>query len=119
MNEDLEKLGFELKHVGINCADADEADKVAGTFADIFGFTKKTGNSSVFAGAAVEAMKSPYLGANGHIAIGTNNIELAINYLESRGVTFNMDTAKYKNGKMIAIYLNGEVGGFAIHLVQK
>lgn len=112
-------LGFELKHVGINCADADDADKTAGAFADIFGFTKKTGNSSVFAGTAVEAMKSPYLGANGHIAIGTDNVERAVSYLESQGVTFNMDSAKYKDGKMMAIYLDGEIGGFAIHLVQK
>jgi 2-dehydro-3-deoxyphosphogluconate aldolase/(4S)-4-hydroxy-2-oxoglutarate aldolase len=30
-----------------------------------------------------------------------------------------MDTAKYKNGKLIAVYLKGELGGFAVHLVQK
>lgn len=112
-------LGFELKHVGINCADEDEADKTAGTFASIFGFEKKTGNSSVFAGTAVEAMKSPYLGAKGHIAIGTNNVERAVNYLETQGVEFNMESAKYKNGSMTAIYLKDEIGGFAVHLVQK
>lgn len=112
-------LGFELKHVGINCADEDEADKTASAFASIFGFEKKTGNSSVFAGTAVEAMKTPYLGAKGHIAIGTNNVERAVNYLETQGVTFNMESAKYKNGVMTAIYLSDEIGGFAIHLVQK
>lgn len=112
-------LGFELKHVGINCADEDEANKTAGAFASIFGFEKKTGNSSVFAGTAVEAMKAPYLGAKGHIAIGTNNVERAVNYLETQGVAFNMESAKYKNGTMTAIYLNDEIGGFAIHLVQK
>lgn len=112
-------LGFELKHVGINCADEAEADKTAGTFASIFGFEKKTGNSSVFAGTAVEAMKAPYLGAKGHIAIGTNNVERAVNYLETQGVTFNMESAKYKNDVMTAIYLNDEIGGFAVHLVQK
>lgn len=46
----LEELGFELRHVGINCANEEEACKVAGRFDDIFGFTKKVGNSSVFAG---------------------------------------------------------------------
>lgn len=112
-------LGFELKHVGINCADEDEADKTAGAFASIFGFEKKTGNSSVFAGTAVEAMKSPYLGAKGHIAIGTNNVERAVNYLETQGVEFNMESAKYKDGSMTAIYLKDEIGGFAVHLVQK
>lgn len=28
-------------------------------------------------------------------------------------------TAKSKNGKMIAVYLKGEFGGFAVHLLQK
>ncbi len=112
-------LGFELKHIGINCENEEEADKTAGTFASLFGFEKKSGNSSVFAGSAVEAMKSPYLGAKGHIAVGTNSVERAVNYLESQGVEFNMESAKYKDGRMTAIYLKEEVAGFAVHLVQK
>lgn len=113
-------LGFELKHVGINCADEQEADSVASSFETIFGFTKKTGNTSVFAGTAVEAMKIPYFGAKGHIAIQTNYIERAINYLETQGVVFNKDSAKYNDkGAMMAIYLQDEIGGFAVHLVQK
>ena len=112
-------LGFELKHIGINCENEEEAEKTAGTFASLFGFEKKSGNSSVFAGSAVEAMKSPYLGAKGHIAVGTNSVERAVNYLESQGVEFNMESAKYKDGRMTAIYLKEEVAGFAVHLVQK
>lgn len=112
-------LGFELKHVGINCQNEEEADLTASSFEKLFGFAKKTGNSSVFAGSAVEAMKSPYLGANGHIAIGTNSVARAVHYLESQGFTFNMDSAKYKGDCINAIYLNGEIGGFAVHLVQK
>lgn len=112
-------LGFELKHIGINCDDENEADKTASTFASIFGFEKKSGNSSVFAGSAVEAMKAPYLGAKGHIAIGTNSVMRAVNYLETQGVEFNMDSAKYKGDVMTAIYMKEEIGGFAVHLVQK
>lgn len=113
-------LGFELKHVGINCTDEQEADSIASSFETIFGFTKKTGNTSVFAGTAVEAMKIPYFGAKGHIAIQTNYIERAINYLEAQGIVFNKDSVKYNNkGAMVAIYLEDEIGGFAVHLVQK
>ncbi|MBC5689074.1 VOC family protein [Mediterraneibacter sp. NSJ-55] len=115
----LEELGFELRHVGINCADEEEADNVAGRFDEIFGFSKKTGNSSVFAGTAVEAMKTPYLGKNGHIAIGTTDIEKAAAYLKEQGVEIDMETAKYKNEKLIAVYIKEEIGGFAVHLVQK
>ena len=112
-------LGFELRHVGINAASAEEADGVAGAFEKLFGFAKKDGNSSVFAGTGIEVMKAPYLGAHGHIAIGTNYVERAIYHMELQGFEFDMDTAKYKNGKLVAVYLKGELGGFAVHLVQK
>ena len=115
----MKMLGFELKHIGINCADEDEAEKTAGAFAGMFGLEKVSGNSSVFAGTMVEAMKSPFKGANGHIAIATNSVDRAVNYLESQNVEFDYDTAKYKDGRMTVIYMKNEIGGFAVHLVQK
>lgn len=113
-------LGFELAHVGINATDENEADSVANSFDNIFGFAKKSGNSSIFAGTAVEVMKNGGLGKNGHIAIRTNYIDRAINYLEANGYVFDSDSAKYDaKGNMVAIYFKDEIGGFAVHLVQK
>ena len=113
-------LGFEIAHIGINANDESEAEEVAGKFDSIFGFSKKVGNSSVFAGSAIEVMKTSYLGANGHIAIKTNYIDRAVAYLERKGVKVNMETAKYNDKKkMVAVYLTDEVGRFAIHLLQK
>ena len=114
-------LGFELAHVGINAESEEEAVKAANRFAFIFGMPAKAGNSSIFAGKAVEVMKTPYLGKNGHIAVRTNYIERAINYLESvLGVEFAEETAKRDDkGALKAIYLKEEIGGFAVHLVQK
>lgn len=112
-------LGFELRHIGINANGEEEADNVAGSFEKLFGFSKKVGGSSVFAGTAIEVMKQPYLGAHGHIAIGTNYIDRAVYHMELQGFEFDPETAKYKNGKLVAIYLKGELGGFAVHLVQK
>lgn len=112
-------LGFELKHIGINATSEGEADSVATSFEKLFGFAKNVGASSIFAGTAIEVMKQPYLGAHGHIAIQTNYIERAIYHMELQGFEFDMDTAKYKDGKMVAIYLKGELGGFAVHLLQK
>ncbi len=115
-----EMLGFELAHVGINAADGAEASCVANRFAQVFGMAAKEGNSSVFAGTAVEVMKKPYLGAMGHIAIRTNYIERAAHYLESCGVEMNWESAKYGDKKELkAVYLKEEMGGFAVHLVQK
>lgn len=112
-------LGFEIRHVGINAQDENEAEDVAGSFEKLFGFAKKSGSSSVFAGTAIEVMKKPYLGTHGHIAIGTNYIERAIYHMELQGFEFDMDTAKQKDCKLVAVYLKGELGGFAVHLVQK
>lgn len=112
-------LGFELAHIGINCDSETEAEKTADAFDGLFGFTKKVGNSSVFAGTAVEAMKSQGLGSKGHIAIATNSVVRAKNYLEMMGYKFNEESAKFKGDKMTAIYLADEIGGFAVHLVQK
>ena len=113
-------LGFELRHIGVNCEDEAAADSVASKFDNLFGFSKKVGNSSIFAGIEVEAMKKIGRGTNGHIAIGTNSVARAKNYLESvKGAKFIEDSAVVKNGKLTAIYLEDEIGGFAIHLVQK
>ena len=113
-------LGFEVKHVGINAANETEAEEVADALNKMFGFEKKVGNSSIFAGTGVEIMKTPYLGKNGHIAIQTNYINRAIYHLEKRGFSFDMDTAKYDaKGNLKAVYFTGEFGGFAMHLVQK
>lgn len=113
-------LGFEIAHVGVNLNSEDEAGEVADRYAKYFGFARKDGNSSIFAGGAVELMKSVYLGAMGHIAIRTNNIERAMYHLEQRGAKFNPDSAKRDDkGNLKAIYLEEEFGGFAVHLVQK
>ena len=113
-------LGFELAHVGINANSDGEAGNTASAFEKMFGFTSKEGNSSYFAGTGVEVMKAPYKGTNGHIAMSTNDIDKAVSYLERRGYEFDMSTAKYDaKNNLKAVYFTGEVGGFAVHLVQK
>lgn len=113
-------LGFSLAHIGVNCETESEALEDADRFDLLFGFARKDGNSSVFAGTFAEFMKTPYLGAKGHIAIGTTNVERAVFHLTLRGAKFDEDTAKYDpTGKLKAIYMTDEISGFAVHLVQK
>ena len=111
-------IEYTLAHMGINCANAEEARKGAALLEALFGLTVREGNSSVFAGKDVELMKSPYLGKNGHIAIGTPDVAAAVEELKSRGFAFNMESAKYKaDGTLNAIYLADEICGFAVHLM--
>ena len=113
-------LGFELRHVGINCADEAEAERTARSFCALLGLEYRPGNSSIFAGTAVECMKMPFLGARGHLAIGTNSVDRAVYHLELQGAAFDESTRKTDaKGAAKSIYLKDEIGGFAVHLVQK
>jgi 2-dehydro-3-deoxyphosphogluconate aldolase/(4S)-4-hydroxy-2-oxoglutarate aldolase len=112
-------LGFELAHLGINEPGAEKAMGGAETMARLFSFPVKDGNSSTFAGTGFEFMKSPYLGTHGHIAIATLSITRAAAWLRCKGVRTKPDTAREKDGKVTAVYLDLDVGGFAVHLLQR
>ena len=113
-------LGFEMVHVGLNCANPEEAESVAGEFETAFGFTKKVGNSSVFASTYMEMMKKPFKGAHGHIAIAANSVKRAIYQLRLRGFEADESSFKYNaEGILNVAYLKHEFGGFAVHLVLK
>lgn len=112
-------LGFEVAHIGINCETSETSMAVCEKLNKAFGLTVKTGNSSNFASNEIEVTKSVYPGKNGHIAVRTNSLVVAIRELESRGFVCDMDTAKYKGDRMTAVYLKQEFGGFAVHLLQK
>ena len=115
-----EMLGFEVAHVGINTNNEKEALKVSKSFNDLFGFEEKVGNSSIFASKGIEIRKSKYLGDNGHIGIKTNSIDRAVEYLKAQGYEFLDDSVKYdKKNKLMAIYFKDNIGGFAVHLLQK
>jgi 2-dehydro-3-deoxyphosphogluconate aldolase/(4S)-4-hydroxy-2-oxoglutarate aldolase len=113
-------LGFELAHVGINAPDENSSLHIATQFANLFNFTLKPGSSSNFAGNGIEVNKGMGLGRNGHIAVKTNSITRAVAYLERTGVKVDMSTAKTSpDGSLFAVYLQEEICGFAVHLVQK
>ena len=112
-------LGFSFAHLGINEDNKDKAFHVAELFSTLFNFSLKEGASSFFASSGLEILKERYLGKCGHIAIATNDIYRAITYLKIKGISTLHETAKEKDGKLKAIYLDQEVSGFAIHLLQK
>ncbi|MCL2043510.1 MAG: bifunctional 4-hydroxy-2-oxoglutarate aldolase/2-dehydro-3-deoxy-phosphogluconate aldolase [Treponema sp.] len=115
----LKVLGFSVAHIGINAGKDEAAMKAAQQFNALFGFALKDGNSSIFAGDAVEVVKTSAPGAHGHIAIGTNSITRAAAWLERKGIVLDYANAKKdQNGNTIAIYLTEEILGFAVHLLQ-
>lgn len=109
--------GFTFAHVGINQKNDTEAAETAALFA-LFGFAAKEGTSSIFNSTVIEVMKSPFRGEHGHIGLKCWNIERALAYLEQFGFHGVEETAKTEKGKLTVIYLDREIGGFAIHLVS-
>ena len=113
-------LGFELAHVGVNNETAAEAQSGAEKMGEVFRLPIKVGNSSIFAGSAVEFMKTMFYGTKGHIGFKTNSMERAMACLRNSGIEFIEESIRTDdNGKLVSAYLKEEIGGFAVHIVRK
>ena len=118
--EENKKFGFEILHMGINQKDGQEAAKSADTLKNLFGFEENETPMSIFSSPRIEIMKNKGAGEHGHAAVGTNDVEGAKKYLESKGIKFNESSAAYTpEGKLKLIYLQDDIAGFAFHLIQK
>ena len=51
--------------------------------------------------------------------IHISNVERAVFYLAKRGFAVDEGSARGKNGEMTSVYLQDEIGGFAVHLLKK
>lgn len=113
-------LGFAKRSLVVDLQEAINAANLAQLLSTMFNLEPRHGQKSEFGGAYFECMKAPFLGKNGHIAMRTPDLTAAMEELKEKGFTFNMDTAAYfEDGRIKNVYLNGEYGGFAIHIMQK
>ena len=114
-------LGFSLAHIGINHADAITAGETARRFVELFRLPLHEGCSSDFAGCAIEAMKSPYYGRNGHIGFTTRSVERALAWYRSKGVAVREESIRKaaEGSGLQSFYLAEEIAGFAVHVVKK
>ncbi len=114
-------LGMELRHIGINHADADQADQTAHKLAQLMGCERSRDSAlSCFVGDGFEVMKIMGRGQKAHLALAVNHLPRARWHLKRRGFTFDEDsllTDEY--GQPRLLYLTDEIAGFAIHLLQK
>lgn len=112
-------LDFRVVHVGINNDSEEEAEAQVMRLCRLFGFTKDVKSASTFASDGIEVCRKRFPGTHGHIAIGTSNCKRAMYFLSKLGADFDMETAKYKAGKLTSVYFREQIGGFALHLVEK
>ena len=113
--------GLRLEHIGINAANETEARETARLLSRLFLLgTPDENAASLFVERQFEVMKAPGRGKNGHIALLTNSVERAMDYLERQGEAFLPESKSYdEKGRLSAVYLQRELAGFALHLVQK
>jgi methylmalonyl-CoA/ethylmalonyl-CoA epimerase len=113
-------MTYTLKHIGLNLPCEEEARKTAQLLCSMFGLTLKDGNASVFAGSYFECMRKPGRGTNGHIGMETDDLPAAMKDLEAKGFHFVKETeSRFPDGRIKNVYLEEEVAGFAIHILQK
>lgn len=112
-------LGFELAHVGLNHADGKSALASAAFLDRMFRLGVKDGSASAFCGKAVEFMKGPYFGKKGHIGFYTNSVARAKAWFERNGIPIREESIRVEGGKLVSFYLQDEVDGFAVHVVQR
>lgn len=106
---------FFLLHLGINARNAIEAKEIADAYSTLLGLPVFDG-STFFIGDMIEINKMPGKGAHGHIAISVRNIDRAMAYLKAQGYQFDEENMPADEQGIIAAYLEGEFGGFAVHL---
>jgi len=115
----MKMLGFALEHVGVNTPDAGAAKEAAELFGTFFPGRVEEHQKAFMIPGAFELMKEPGRGRDGHIAIGTNSIPRAMAFLTRKGLEIDNTWKIEKNGVLKAIFLKGDIGGFAVHLFQR
>lgn len=112
-------LGLTFSHVGVNIGTPEQAAAAANRLAGLFALPAADGRDSIYAGSSIELMKERGPGHCGHIGIRSNSIRCASAWLEKQGHRFRWDSAKYAGDRLIVLYLEREIAGFAYHLVQR
>ena len=106
------KNRFELVHVGINTESPEKALQLAELLSAMFHLQLRHGKKSEFAGDYFECMKAPFLGSKGHIAMQTDDLAAAVEYLFPRG-----SDASY--GQMLTNQRQAEAAGRAREAVGR
>lgn len=111
---------FTVGHVGINAETTENASNVTQGIQALFDTDRRETDMAFFSGNLVEVMKIPFVGTHGHICVDTRDLSRAMAMLKRKGVELDTDKFYYDTkGKLMTVYLKGEVGGFALHIRQR
>jgi 2-dehydro-3-deoxyphosphogluconate aldolase/(4S)-4-hydroxy-2-oxoglutarate aldolase len=97
--------GFAFAHLGINGPDEAGCRDLAGALERIFNLAPREASGSIFAGDKLEIIRC-------------NQVERAVAYFAGLGIRTRPETARSDKGMLKSIYLDLELGGFALHLLR-
>ena len=116
----MHALGFELAHIGINNANRDQAVERANALAALFQMPVSVGNTSTYAGTAVEFMHGGIYGTVGHLGFFTSSASRAMAYFKRNGIGIIEESVRRdERGSVWFFYLEPEVFGFALHVMNR
>ena len=106
--------------MGINCENEKEAKQLVSLLCSLFDLEPGNENDThIFVDGMFEVMKDSTRGKCGHIALQTPDVELAMTDLARKGISFKEETIRRDaDGKVIFVYLDGDIGGFSFHLTK-
>ena len=107
-------------HIGINHENEEHAHKDADILENAFGMSRRQGHGYVFMDKTVELRESKFYGECGHIAFSVIDVEQALEQLKEKEITpIEASIVKNADGKIVSVYLDVDINGFAIHLVKR
>ncbi len=109
---------YRIAHIGLNHPDEAQALDTVRALCAVFDLEPDhETNTHVFAGDLFEVKKNMTRGKYGHVAMQTDDIELALDHLAQKGISFREETIRRNEfGKIEFVYLNLEIAGFWFHL---
>lgn len=113
-------LQYELIHLGIHGESNEKAEAIALQLCHMFNFKYYKKPKSHFAGKGFEVLNTKGRGTLGHFGIYTPYVQRALYQLNKKGIKQVEDTITYnKKTKLINfVYLDSEIAGFGIHLIN-
>lgn len=113
-------LNYELIHIGLHAEDSKQAQQSAKLLCKLFKFTYYEKPKSSFAGRGFEILNEKGLGEHGHIGIYTPYPMRALYQLKKEGILpiASSITRNKKTKQINFVYLDIEILGFAIHLIN-
>ncbi|MBO4217841.1 MAG: bifunctional 4-hydroxy-2-oxoglutarate aldolase/2-dehydro-3-deoxy-phosphogluconate aldolase [Clostridia bacterium] len=111
--------GFKFRHLGINCADGDEAALTAARLNTLLGLENDDRGGAIFTAGIFEIIKKKGRGEKGHIAVSCNNCDRAAEYIKRHGGGLIEESCEYgPDGRLKVAYLDEEFAGFALHIIN-